>query len=579
MTSVDSWPAQGRAPRFRFAAGAWNILSKKINEMQEEVARGDKPGVIPASLRRLENERNHRRALPISAPTSVDQAIAMLEEAWSLTEMEQPPDLRRAAYLVHVVNNWLQDAAAAPKYDKYFSGMAKTTAMMSVGMAKGNVNDLEHKFRFGATIGGWWPATIDSLKASRELVQIMSGEKRMEETKFDAIGKTINTASWATPAIGAAVLAAPAVIAAGAELIPAGLEAGGWMAARAAPRAALWIGSHPVLAAEIGGSALALGEKISEGDLTPEDVLWTLLTLGHANMQDKSMFRPSTPGPNDFTPKRAPNQVLAAFIRGLNDAEVLPEFSPGTGGGAPNRPIPAIVASAPPAADAPENMPTPFRKPQWRAVNILIVKLSSLGDVVHAMPAVQDMRAAYPQARIDWVVDTAFAPLVHRCEGVDTVISCGLRRWRQSPLGAQTGLEWRAFRDALRHSSYDAVIDLQGLTKSALVSRAAWLTVGGKRYAMANQTDGSSYEAPTRWLADVAIPIEPHVHAVARSRELCARALGYEVPAALRFGLSALAAASRRPKTTRRPASSWSTALRAPTSAGPSRTGSNSDAP
>jgi heptosyltransferase-1 len=173
-------------------------------------------------------------------------------------------------------------------------------------------------------------------------------------------------------------------------------------------------------------------------------------------------------------------------------------------------------------------------------VNILIVKLSSLGDVVHAMPAVQDLRAAQPQARIDWVVETPFAPLVHRCDGVDSVIGCGLRRWRQSPLGAQTGLEWRAFRDALRHSSYDAVIDLQGLTKSALVSRAAWLTVGGKRYAMANQTEGSSYEAPTRWVADVTIPIAPRVHAVARSRELCARALGYAVPAETTFGLRAL---------------------------------------
>ena len=79
-------------------------------------------------------------------------------------------------------------------------------------------------------------------------------------------------------------------------------------------------------------------------------------------------------------------------------------------------------------------------------VNILIVKLSSLGDVVHAMPAVQDIRAAMPQARIDWVVEEAFAPLVQRCEGVQAVIGCELRRWRKSPLGAQTRQEWRAFR-------------------------------------------------------------------------------------------------------------------------------------
>lgn len=173
-------------------------------------------------------------------------------------------------------------------------------------------------------------------------------------------------------------------------------------------------------------------------------------------------------------------------------------------------------------------------------MNILIVKLSSLGDVVHAMPAVQDLRAAHPRSRIDWVVETPFAPLVQRCDGVDMVIGCSLRRWRQSLLGAQTGVEWRAFRDALRQNCYDAVIDLQGLTKSALVARMAWLTVAGKRYALANQTEGSSYEAPTRWVADVAIRVEPRVHAVQRSRELCARALGYELTVPARFGLRAI---------------------------------------
>jgi hypothetical protein len=68
------------------------------------------------------------------------------------------------------------------------------------------------------------------------------------------------------------------------------------------------------------------------------------------------------------------------------------------------------------------------------ALNILIVKLSSLGDVVHTMPAVQDLRAAFPGARIDWVVERGFAPLVQRCEGVRRVIPCELRRWRKAPL-------------------------------------------------------------------------------------------------------------------------------------------------
>jgi heptosyltransferase-1 len=83
------------------------------------------------------------------------------------------------------------------------------------------------------------------------------------------------------------------------------------------------------------------------------------------------------------------------------------------------------------------------------------------------------------------------------------------------------------------------VIDLQGLSKSAVVAWLARTAPGGKRYALANQTDGSSYERPTRWVADVAVPVPPHSHAVARSRLLCAQALGYTVPQWERFGLAA----------------------------------------
>jgi len=172
-------------------------------------------------------------------------------------------------------------------------------------------------------------------------------------------------------------------------------------------------------------------------------------------------------------------------------------------------------------------------------VKILIVKLSSLGDVVHTMPAVQDIRRALPQAQVHWVVERSFAPLVRRCEGVQDVIGSELRRWRKSPLGAHTRSAWRTFSDELRGQAYDAVIDLQGLTKSALVARAARLTPHGKRYALANRTEGSSWEAPTRWVADVAIEITPRVHAITRSRELCAQALQYTMPGELRFGLRA----------------------------------------
>ncbi len=172
-------------------------------------------------------------------------------------------------------------------------------------------------------------------------------------------------------------------------------------------------------------------------------------------------------------------------------------------------------------------------------LKILIVKLSSLGDVVHAMPAVQDIRLAFPQAQIDWVVERSFAPLVQRCAGVNRVIACELRRWRKAPLARQTRHAWRAFKAELQREHYDAVIDLQGLSKSALVSWLALLAPHGRRYGLANQTEGSSFEAPARWVADVALALPPHIHAVARSRELCARAFGYSLPEIQSFGLLA----------------------------------------
>jgi heptosyltransferase I len=171
-------------------------------------------------------------------------------------------------------------------------------------------------------------------------------------------------------------------------------------------------------------------------------------------------------------------------------------------------------------------------------VNILIVKLSSLGDVVHTLPAVQDIRRALPQAHIDWVVEPGFAALVARCEGVRRVIPCAMRLWRKHWMRASTRAAWQAFNEELGQVKYDAVIDCQGLTKSAIVARCAQLTKTGKRYALANKTEGSSYEAPTRWLTDVAIAIPARTPAVQRTRLLCAQALGYVEPHnAAHFGL------------------------------------------
>jgi heptosyltransferase I len=172
-------------------------------------------------------------------------------------------------------------------------------------------------------------------------------------------------------------------------------------------------------------------------------------------------------------------------------------------------------------------------------LRVLIVKLSSLGDVVHAMPVVHDILAAHPDALIDWAVEPGFAPMLRRVTGMHEVIECALRRWRSAWWTSQVRNEWRGFLARLHEERYDAVLDLQGLTKSALIARLARCTKQGARYGLANRTDGAGWEPTARWLADRAIRIEPHTHALDRSRELAAQALGYARVGPPVFGLTA----------------------------------------
>ncbi|HEY3634175.1 MAG TPA: lipopolysaccharide heptosyltransferase I [Caldimonas sp.] len=174
-------------------------------------------------------------------------------------------------------------------------------------------------------------------------------------------------------------------------------------------------------------------------------------------------------------------------------------------------------------------------------MRVLIVKLSSLGDVVHTLPVVADIRAAHPGARIDWVVEPAFAPLVARVDGIAQVIECALRRWTSEGWWrAQTRAEARAFVRRLRRERYDAVLELQGLTKAALIAVLA----RGPSFALANRTDGASHEWPARVLATHAIRVEPHSHALDRARELVSKALGTRVDTPPSFGLRARALAA-----------------------------------
>ena len=166
-------------------------------------------------------------------------------------------------------------------------------------------------------------------------------------------------------------------------------------------------------------------------------------------------------------------------------------------------------------------------------MRVLIVKLSSLGDVVHTMPAVHDIRTAFPGAQVDWAVEPLYAPLVRRVEGIGEVIDCPLRRWRKAWWTRSVRAEWASLRKRLQSVKYDAVIDMQGLTKSAWIAR----TAHGPSHGLANRTEGSSHEWPAAWLVDHPINVEPHIHAMDRARTLAAKALGFETQGAPRYGL------------------------------------------
>ena len=161
---------------------------------------------------------------------------------------------------------------------------------------------------------------------------------------------------------------------------------------------------------------------------------------------------------------------------------------------------------------------------------ILLVKTSSLGDVVHNFPAASDIARHFPDARIDWVVEEAYAPLVRLHPAIDRVLPIAIRRWRGALSARATWREMFACRAQIRARAYDAVIDTQGLVKSALVTKFA----RGPRYGLAR---GSAREPLASQFYDRAFDVARSKHAIARCRELVAIAMGYVVDGNPRYGL------------------------------------------
>ena len=112
-------------------------------------------------------------------------------------------------------------------------------------------------------------------------------------------------------------------------------------------------------------------------------------------------------------------------------------------------------------------------------MRVLLVKTSSLGDVIHALPALTDAARAIPGITFDWVVEEGFAEIPTWHPSVGNVIPVAIRRWRKNLWETIKSGEWRRFKQRLRAEKYDLVIDAQGLLKSALLTRYVKAPVAG----------------------------------------------------------------------------------------------------
>ena len=162
---------------------------------------------------------------------------------------------------------------------------------------------------------------------------------------------------------------------------------------------------------------------------------------------------------------------------------------------------------------------------------LLLIKTSSMGDVVHNLPVVGDLHASFPDCRIDWLVEDAFSAIPALHPGVDRVISASIRRWRKHPFSARTRREFSDVRRRLRETRYDEVIDTQGLLKSALL---AWMA-NGRSHGL----DWKSSREPLRVFYDKVYAVPWSAHAVQRNRFLASKALGYAISETPEYGIAA----------------------------------------
>jgi len=174
-------------------------------------------------------------------------------------------------------------------------------------------------------------------------------------------------------------------------------------------------------------------------------------------------------------------------------------------------------------------------------MQILLVKTSSLGDVIHNLPVASDLARRFPGAAIDWVAEEAFAEIPRLHPAVRRVIPVAWRRWRRGLLHPEIWDEIADFTRHLKLHDYDHVLDSQGLLKSAVIAALAPLPKGQKPMGYAR---GSARESLAPLFYGRRFAVARDQHAVLRNRQLAAAAFGYGVDGPPDYGISAPAFAA-----------------------------------
>lgn len=156
-------------------------------------------------------------------------------------------------------------------------------------------------------------------------------------------------------------------------------------------------------------------------------------------------------------------------------------------------------------------------------MRVLFVKLTSMGDLIHALPALSDAQRAIPNIQFDWVIDESFAEVASWHSAVVNIIPSAHRRWRKNLWQTLVDGDFRRFIRALRRNKYDLVIDGQTNLKAALVT----LCSRGIKCGF-DKTSAREYPAHLAYNRRYHHPKQDH--AITRVRSLVAQALGYATP-------------------------------------------------